>query len=440
MRNSSRVWWGRHLVCPLIVLSALAFTSSTTADEIRFLHTAREAAEERVRLLHEAGVEINAVYFIVGSDVFSLTGLTLLRAAARRGVVVRLLVDARYNKIPKSVQAHLIAEGVEIRVYHPFRVCKPRWITRRLHDKLLIVDGVQMIGGGRNIESPYFDLGRQVGRRDYVDIDLLVIGEAVQSARAYFMRLWESGEVRHSRASAAVNKQQQAEELLDGYESWLQGRIAARRVDRPSSRSGLYPVGDVTFLHDPVGKKGAAPGVGDALLALLDGAKMSVVIESPYLVPSRAFKRGLQRARDRGVTVRILTNSLATTDNLLPQAGYVGEKKGLVRSGVELWEMTGTRCLHGKAAIIDEETVIIGSFNLDPRSEHLNTELAMVFTDRDRARDLLAELDGHLDQAVRIDRNGRPEGSALRFPGVSRCKILKLQMLRLISPLIKKQL
>ena len=112
----------------------------------------------------------------------------------------------------------------------------------------------------------------------------------------------------------------------------------------------------------------------------------------------------------------------------------------LTRSGVELWEMTGPSCLHTKAAVIDGETVIVGSFNLDPRSEHLNTELAMVFTDRDRAGDLLAVLEDHLEQAVRIDRDGRPEGSRRRYPGVSTRKILKLQLLRLISPLIKKQL
>jgi len=436
MKNGA---WRSLVFCPLLVLSALALAGPATADEVRFLHTAREAAEERVRLLVEARREINAEYFIVGDDAFSLTGLTLLRDAARRGVVVRLLVDARYNKIPEPVQAHLTDEGVEIRVYHPFRLCKPRWITRRLHDKLLIVDGERMIGGGRNIESPYFDLGRQLDRRNYLDIDLLVKGGAVETAQEYFMRLWESGEVRRSKASAGENKLRRAEERLDGLDSWLQGKIEAERAEN-SSGPGLLAVGDVTFLHDPIGKKGDTPGVGHALLALLDAARSSVVIESPYLVPSRALKRGLKRALERGVAVRILTNSLATTDNLFPQAGYVGEKKALVRSGVELWEATGPECLHAKVAVIDRETVIVGSFNLDPRSEHLNTELAMVFTDRGRAEVLLAVLDGHLEQAVRIDRKGRPEGSERRYPGVSRCKIVKLQLLRLISPLIKKQL
>ena len=87
------------------------------------------------------------------------------------------------------------------------------------------------------------------------------------------MRLWDSGEVRPTKASAGVNERKRAEERLDGYESWLQARIETRRVDSPSSGTGLHSVGDVTFLHDPVGKKGGAPGVGDALLALLDAAR-----------------------------------------------------------------------------------------------------------------------------------------------------------------------
>ena len=199
-------------------------------------------------------------------------------------------------------------------------------------------------------------------------------------------------------------------------------------------------VGAVEFLHDPVGRKGRGPGVGKALLALMDAAESSLVIESPYLVPSRAFKKGLARALDRGVRVRILTNSLATTDNLLPQAGYAGQKKKLVRTGVELWEYTGFECLHSKAAVIDGRIVIVGSFNLDPRSEHLNTELAIVLRHPEQAAALLRVMDAHLEHAVRIDRKGRPEGADRRYPGVSRWKVCKLRLFRIIAPFIKRQL
>jgi putative cardiolipin synthase len=199
-------------------------------------------------------------------------------------------------------------------------------------------------------------------------------------------------------------------------------------------------VEEVRFLHDPVGRKGRSRGVGHELLARMDAARESVIVESPYLVPSRAFRRGLRRTIGRGVRVRILTNSLATTDNILPQAGYANHKKWLVRTGVELWEYRGPESLHTKAAVIDGERVIVGSFNLDPRSEKLNTELALVLESPQAAEVLRRWMDGHLERAVRIDARGMPVGASERYPGVPRSKVFKLYLLRLLAPFIHKQL
>lgn len=410
------------------------------ADGARLLLCDRDAAEARVELVLRAEAEVLASSFIFGDDPFTLTSLALVRDAARRGVTVRLLVDAQWNKLPRAVEAHLLAEGVEIRLYHPFRLDRLCWITRRLHDKLAVADGERMIAGGRNVESPYFGFGHQLHRRDYVDADLLVVGAAAAEARTYFLELWESGEVRASRASAPAEELAEAAALLDRHGSWLEARVREALADPARWPPAPVEVGSVRFLHDPVGRKGEAPGVGHRLLDLLDRAEESVVIESPYLVPSRAFRRGLRRALDRGVRVRILTNSLATTDNLWPQAGYVGKRKRLVRQGVELWELTGERTLHTKAAVIDGETVIVGSYNLDPRSEHLNTEVAVVLDDARLAAELLAWMDRHLETAVRIDRRGWPEGADEPFPGVGCGKVLRLRLLQLLAPLVKKQL
>lgn len=428
-RQGTYAWIGALLL--------LALSSPIVADELRLLHTARDAAQERVRLVVEARDEVNAAYFIVGRDPFSLTGLSLLRAAARRGLEVRLLVDAQWNKIPTPVQAHLLDEGVQIRQYHPFRVHKPWWVSRRLHDKLLVVDGRSMVAGGRNIEGPYFDLGRQLERRNYIDVDLLLHGQTAADANRYFMTLWESDQVRRSKASASREKLRKAAEMLDGYESWLGEQIAA---GAETSAPALSRVSEVDFVHDRVGEKSRAPGVAHALRELMDAAESSLLIESPYLVPSRAFKEALASALARGVRVRVLTNSLGTTDNLFPQAGYAAAKKKLVRSGMELWEYSGPECLHSKVAVIDGRVLVVGSFNLDPRSEHLNTELAMLVHDQRLAGEMLRAMEENLAASVRIDRDGRPEGENRRYEGVSKWKVFKLRALTLVSPLIKKQL
>jgi len=156
---------------------------------------------------------------------------------------------------------------------------------------------------------------------------------------------------------------------------------------------------------------------------LLESAEESLVIESPYLVPSKALKRGLERVLERGVRVRILTNSLAATDNVFPQAGYAWYKKPLVRMGVELWEYTGPGCLHTKAAVIDGRRLIVGTFN-----------------NRNLAGQMLRIMDQDLEQAVRIGPNGKPEGSTSRNPVASVWKRFKLFLLKPVAPFIKRQL
>jgi len=438
----------RTIVRTVAAFFIFCTTLSAAADTVSLLPTPLQSAMARVDMILYAEEEVIAEYFIVGDDPFSLTSLSMLRDAARRGVTVRLIIDAQWNKVPRAVVAHLIEEGVEIRVYHPFRPGRPDWVTRRLHDKLLVVDGRVMITGGRNIESPYFGLGHQVGRRDYIDCDIRVEGPTAAAARDYFNVLWSSSEVRHSKARRHDRGLEMAAALLDAYHDWLDTRIATALLAGAAAGPEVLEAGrpvavdetGIRFLHDPVGQKGKAPGVAQELLQLIDEARTSLLIESPYLVPSKAFKKGLERATARGVRVRILTNSLAATDNVFPQAGYSWYKKPLVRMGVELYEYVGPDTLHTKAAVIDERRVIVGTYNLDPRSEHLNSEMAVVVDSAELAREMMMVMDQGLADATRIGPNGKHEGTKRRNPGASAWKRFKLFLLKPVAPFIKKQL
>jgi putative cardiolipin synthase len=421
------------LFAPLLSFPALA-------DSVRILETDREAVEARVEVALEAKEELLVSAFIFGDDALTMTGLSMLRDAARRGVRIRVLADAMWNKMPDEVVAHLQSEGIEIREFHPVTLRHPSWIFRRLHDKLLIADGARLVTGGRNVQSSYFGFGHQISASNYIDIDLLVEGAAAGEARDYFLELWESDEVRAPRLKKAAVRSDRVSAELDEHKAWLDARVDEARNDPQRAPKPLVDVGAVRFLHDPIARKSEMQKVGAELRELLDGARASVIIESPYLVPTRGLREGLRQAHLRGVKVRILTNSLGSTDNLWPQAGYVGEKANLVRSGVELWEYQGPECLHSKAAVIDEETVIVGSYNLDPRSQNLNREVAVVVRNRDVAVELRQRMDRHLKGARRIDARGYPEGSDEPFPGVPRSKVRTLRFLRLIAPLVRGQL
>ena len=172
-------------------------------------------------------------------------------------------------------------------------------------------------------------------------------------------------------------------------------------------------------------------------MELIDNAQERVIIESPYLVPTRQFRTGLLRTLKHGVEVRILTNSLSSTDSLWPQAGYVGKRRWLVQQGVELWEYYGAESLHAKTAVLDGELAVVGSFNFDPRSQRLNTELAVVIDDPTWAAGLATTMDEPLANSAQIGPDGRPIGYEERYPNASRGKIWMLRFMRLFAPIVR---
>ena len=423
-----------------VVLVLLLTAPASLADAVRIVGTDLEAIEARVRMVLETDEELLASAFIFGDDPLTLTSLSLLRDAARRDVEVRLLADAMWNKVPPAVLAHMLEEGVEIREFHPFRIDRLHWVTRRLHDKLVVSDGRVMLAGGRNVQSTYFGFGHQIAARNYIDLDLLVRGDAAGEARQYVLALWENDHVRPVEPKASAGEIAAAARDLDRHKAWLDARVEQARNDPARTTPPLLEVGEVQFLHDPVDRATAEQKVGAELRRLIDGARESVVIESPYLVPTAAMWDAFRNAMARGVAIRILTNSLGSTDNLWPQAGYASEKPLLVRSGIELWEYQGPECLHTKAAVIDGEVVIVGSYNLDPRSQNLNRELVLVATDARLAAGVRSRMDEHLGRARRIDTRGFPEGSDEPYPGIPRATVFKVGLLRMIAPLIRGQL
>ena len=172
----------------LVVLLTAALPLAK-ADRVCLLSGPVDAAQSRYDLATEAERELNISYFYVGGeeDDFTMRGFALLRETARRGVKVRLMVDALFNSIPTHLGAYLVREGVEIRVFHPFDPLKPFRFNRRLHDKLFIADGNLLITGGRNIDNSYFGLSRyrkegDTAYRNRIDRDILVEGETATEA------------------------------------------------------------------------------------------------------------------------------------------------------------------------------------------------------------------------------------------------------------------
>ncbi len=413
-------------------LIVLLMAQVALADKIRILEDPNESAQARVDLIQQAKHSVDAQYYIVGDDYFTLAGLALLRDAARRGCEVRLIIDGRSNKLSSGVHAHLNREHVFIKLYHPVRLDKLFLVSHRMHDKGLNIDHRCMIRGGRNVEGDYFGYEK----RNYVDRDVYVEGKGVKESVAYFDRLWNSEEV----SDVIHIHDPQGTRARDGGrvldEAWERLRTGKKpRVNTHTNWSTrAREVSPVEFLYDPVGRKDVEFGIAQNLRQKLLRTRHSVLIETPYLVPTKELLADLIELKKRGVTqIEMVTNSTASNDDMLVALGYEAGKKKLLQLGVDLWEYKGPNSIHAKSAVLDNKMALIGSFNIDPRSQHLNTETGVAISDEKIALELRRYIDVHKTNCTRITADQlRATDQSVPLSASQRFKVSILKMLLLV--------
>jgi putative cardiolipin synthase len=380
------------------------------------LYDGLDAFAARALSARDAGRSLDLQYYIWHDD---LTGHLLMYEvwkAAERGVRVRLLLDD-INTSGKD--ATLLAldshPNIEIRVYNPFRnrsgvgrlvemLQRMFSITYRMHNKAWIADGQVAVVGGRNIGIEYFDAHQQTNFRD---LDMLLFGPAVAQASAIFDVFWNSDAVvpigqlnRKSRRTL--------DGVMEGIKEEARGRLARRYLDRvdlsPNVQAYLSQelepmwTDRIRVLSDPPLKwKEHQPGeyLVDALSEVIALTRYKALLVSPYFVPGDEGVAGLTAlVRRRDAFVGVVTNSLAANDVVAVHGGYANYRKALLRGGVALYEMrpeaaqpdsslfgSSGASLHTKAFVIDDRYGFVGSFNIDPRSIDLNTEMGVLFDD-----------------------------------------------------------
>ena len=402
---------------PVILLALLVlFAATARADIVRILDKDQEAAQARVDLIREAHDRIEVLYFIAKDDRVSASMLQLLRDARRRGVSVRMVIDGSFRRIPKAILSHLRDEGVVIRTYHPFDLRHLTWVDHRMHDKLIVVDGKRYITGGRNLDESYFGLSPEI---NYRDIDIYVDGDSAAAAERRFEAVWDSKDVAalHGHVTRRA-KRDAAEHLGDSLAEMARSKFIDLGPPRDWSEGALHD-GPVKFI--------AGHGIGGDMTPLLAAAKESIVIESPYFIPPQFLRDLLFKKLAEGVRITVVTNSVRSTDGLLPQVGYLKYRGSMAKAGVDFHEYKGPDCLHGKVIIIDGRVSMVGSYNIDPRSEYLNTEVMAVADNEELARGLQRLIERHIANAWTIQT--APAAPALR--------VIAIEML---MPLLEHQL
>jgi putative cardiolipin synthase len=395
------------------------------------LETGVEALIARYWLADHARESIEVQYFIWSTDNIGILAAEALLRAADRGVRVRVIVDALLIDAPdRSLLALARHPKVEIRIYNPKRLWSAlgdlRGFNQRMHDKTLIVDGKIAVTGGRNMAAEYYDYNHEYNFRDR---DVLLLGEVVGAMRASFERFWAS------ELSVEAERLNDRVRLDEGDVQRIYGELheyaRSPRNFAPEVRAAIAAApeafgrvarevawGRMEFISDAPGKNAARGLSGGgatavALARLVAGARERVVIQSPYLVASDRALELFGQARARGVRVRISTNSLASTDNIQAFSGYRNQRSRLLGMGLEIYEYkpdprvqrelmqrapaaqagAPVFSLHAKTMVVDGNTVYIGTFNFDPRSENLNTELGVVIENRALARAVEAAIE-----------------------------------------------
>ena len=409
-----------------------------------------DAFAARVLLADHAEQTLDVQYYIWHDDISGTLLLDALRRAADRGVRVRLLLDdnntSGLDEILAALDAH---QGIEVRLFNPFRRRRARWLdyltdfsrlNRRMHNKSFTADDQVTIVGGRNVGDEYFGAGHDVL---FVDLDVLAIGPVVNDVSRDFDRYWHSESAWPARRVLSPA----SAESIAGVTA-----AAARKVQQPGCR-GICERGAASAIRarsvegrlpfdwaptlmlsdDPAKGLGRAPE--DSLLwprlrALMAAAVSELHLISAYLVPGAVGSGELAALAKRGVKVSVLTNSLEATDVAAVHAGYAKYRKpmlesrrGTVRDEAGAVVAAIAPCAGGRLRLEPGESArqdvrdrsvshFVGSFNFDPRSARLNTELGFVIDSPALARQLAeAFAEGIPERAyrVRLDARARLE-------------------------------
>ncbi|RPH67060.1 MAG: phospholipase D family protein [Burkholderiales bacterium] len=409
---------------------ARAAAPNAQLSGFRLLVSGEDALAALMALADRAQRSLDLQYYLLHNDRSTRTLLRRVHAAAERGVRVRVLLDDLNTAGADDALLCLTAHpNIELRLFNPFpagRFSTPtrvlasltdvRRINQRMHNKMFVADNAMAVTGGRNLGDAYFV---QSASSNFVDLDVVAAGPVVRDLSASFDRFWNAdlaypvhalvtkqpdcaGPLSADRPPVAPQPSEAAPDAPPGPPPVRDPAAAPGRStlaqELTDGRLRLVWAAAAVLTDDParISAEGTADrteGITDDIVGFARAARREVILISPYFVPG---KRGVGIARElraRGVRLRVLTNSLASTDAPVVHIGYARYREDLLEAGVELHELrnqlgeprsrlgsfgSSQASLHAKALVIDRRTLVIGSMNIDPRSARLNTEIGLV--------------------------------------------------------------
>lgn len=406
-----------------------------------------DALAARLLVTKRAERSIDAQYYLISDDPIGYLFIGSLLEAADRGVRVRLLLDDIESRGYDAGMAALDSHpNFEVRIFNPFasrsrrigeRISDFGRINRRMHNKAFTVDNQVTVIGGRNIAAEYFGARQDV---NFGDADVIAIGPVVQDVSAMFDLYWNDIAAAPLPAFAKMpdDPAAQLERLRAHIEENLgeirQSQYAeAVRADFDAylaSDERLFTWAPYALAYDAPEKAQKdkakhARSIVTTLAAAIDKAENELIVVSPYFVRRKSGIEFFRDLRDRGINVIVITNSLAANNHAIVHSGYAPSRKPLLEMGVKIYEVRNDRAvsgverggagaslatLHTKAFIVDRESLFLGSFNWDPRSVNINTEMGVIIQSAELAGAAGSLIDDNVDDRtyeVFLDDSGQ---------------------------------
>ena len=411
-----------------------------------------DAFAARVLLARAAERSLDVQYFIWHGDAVGTLLWQALWQAAERGVRVRLLIDDANNAGLDPLLAALDAHpNFELRLYNPFVNRGSRAIgylsdfsrlNRRMHNKSFTADNQISVVGGRNIADEYFGAAEGLG---FADLDVMAIGPVVQEVSREFDLYWNSPSADPAAPFVGPPPADPAALLQPRFEAvpqdpraalYLEAARQAPFVQELLERRLEFDWATGQVLYDDPAKTLDSEARSDLLLLpvliqRMGSPQKRLDVISPYFVPGAGGTELLAEMARRGVQVRVLTNSLASSDERVVHAGYLKRRMDLLRAGVQLYELKPGAAdsslrvrgrfgpakvsgLHAKTYAVDGKRIFVGSFNFDQRSAHLNTEMGLVMDSPTAAKQLADAFDTEVP-GIAYEVRIAPDGANLQW-------------------------
>jgi len=418
-----------------------------TLSGVELLADPSAAFSTRFAIAAFAEKTLDMQYYLWKGDLSGQLLLWRVLEAADRGVKVRFLIDDIYHSGRDEVYAIIDTHpNFQLRVFNPmanrgvarnlnFLANKTR-LNRRMHNKIFMADGAVAVLGGRNIGDDYFGMDPDA---NFLDLDILTVGQGAIEAGAAFDEYWNS---KNAIPIVVLNDREYTSKDLESFREELNKALLQKDAvpyalafseqetlaNLQKWRDGLIWV-DATVVVDPLER---FDGQGESAIVrfaadTIEHIDDEIIIQSAYLIPSKQGLAGMEEIVKKGVRIRMLTNSLMSNNHISAHSGYMKYRKRILETGAELYELRPDASLreyfeahkneevaagiHTKSFVLDGKQALIGSFNFDPRSRDLNSEIGLVVNDEGFSRQVIEHMDQEFEPAnsyrLFLNENGK---------------------------------